>query len=141
MVTFANLMPWSVWDCYWLAPMALVLDLLLGDPRLPWPHPVCAIGRALDWLEPFCRMFMQNGETEDRRRLRGRVAGLLALVLVAICVWLFVGSCLHLPFVAPVFALYFAWSGLAMGCLLRTGREVLWRIENCDISADRKSVV
>ncbi len=82
---------------------------------------------------------MQNGETEDRRRLRGRVAGLLALVLVAICVWLFVGSCLHLPFVAPVFALYFAWSGLAMGCLLRTGREVLWRIENCDISAARSA--
>ena len=36
-----SLFPYSVWDCWWLAPVALLLDLRLGDPALPWPHPVC----------------------------------------------------------------------------------------------------
>ena len=35
-MTLAQLFPYSVWECWWLAPVPLIFDLWLGDPDLPW---------------------------------------------------------------------------------------------------------
>ena len=76
-----SLFPYSVWDCWWLAPVALLLDLRLGDPALPWPHPVCFAGRLLGRLEGPARRWMRRGGAAGEKR-RGRLAGLVCLFLL-----------------------------------------------------------
>lgn len=123
-----SLFPYSVWDCWWLAPVALLLDLRLGDPALPWPHPVCFAGRLLGRLEGPARRWMQRGGAAGEKR-RGRLAGLVCLFLLTgvsgLAVWLLIS----LPLLGVLPAVYLAWAGLAMGSLLDTGREVLHRVE------------
>ena len=124
----ALVFPWSVWECWWLAPVALVLDLWLGDPALPWRHPVCLVGKALDWLERPARRFMlAAGAT--RERCRGRLAGALALLALVACTGFAVWAVVSLPLVGLLAAVYLAWAGLAMGSLLQTGELVLERVE------------
>lgn len=123
-----SLFPYSVWDCWWLAPVALLLDLRLGDPALPWPHPVCFAGRLLGRLEGPARRWMRRGDAAGEKR-RGRLAGLVCLFLLTgvsgLAVWLLIS----LPLLGVLSAVYLAWAGLAMGSLLDTGREVLRRVE------------
>lgn len=98
----------------WLPPLALALDLLLADPRR-LPHPVQAIG------------FLAGRLEAPARRLGHPLAtGGLVLVLLLALVW---GACtllLHLPWgLGTAAAVYMAWSGLALGGLLRDGKEAL----------------
>ena len=51
MTVWTTLFPFSVWECWWLVPTALIMDALLGDPPLPWRHPVCFVGGLLQRLE------------------------------------------------------------------------------------------
>ena len=99
-----SLFPYSVWDCWWLAPVALLLDLRLGDPALPWPHPVCFAGRLLGRLEGPARRWMQRGGAAGEKR-RGRLAGLVCLFLLTgvsgLAVWLLISLPL-LTFVAMI---------------------------------------
>ena len=130
----ASVPPWSVWECWWLAPCALVLDLLLGDPALPWPHPVCLIGKCLSRLEDPARRF---GVAGRHATLRLRLAGVTVLALLCagtgVCVWLLVS----LPGAGGLFALYFAWAGLALGSLTRIGREVALAVESAPLPEAR----
>ena len=120
--------PFSVWDCWWLAPLALLLDLWLGDPDLPWRHPVCLQGSLLHALEGPARRFMDTGGMAAAP-WRGRLAGGLALTVLTGLTGLAVWGLTSLPLLGNLLALYLAWSGLALGSLLRTGREVLQRVE------------
>ena len=63
-------LPYAVWDCWWLAPLALALDMRFGDPELPWRHPVCLVGALLDALEAPARRFMRGGGPQ-REKARG----------------------------------------------------------------------
>ena len=131
--------PWSVWECWWLAPVALVLDLWLGDPALPWRHPVCLVGKALDWLERPARRFMlAAGAT--RERCRGRLAGALALLALVACTGFAVWAVVSLPLVGLLAAVYLAWAGLAMGSLLQTGELVLERVEQAPEAEARQAL-
>ncbi|MBD5539377.1 MAG: cobalamin biosynthesis protein [Desulfovibrio sp.] len=131
------LLPWSVWDCWWLAPLALALDLLLGDPALPWPHPVCLVGRCLARLEAPARRLAGSG---PNLALRLRLAGAGALALLCsgtgAAVWLLVS----LPVAGGILALYFAWAGLALGSLARIGREVAGEVENAALPEARTAL-
>lgn len=122
------LFPYSVWQCWWLAPAALLLDLWLGDPRLPWPHPVVFVGRLLNALERPARRFMEQGADEDARRRRGRLAGAAALAAALLAVM----AVVRLALAIPLLPLYLAWAGLAMGSLLETGDRVLRHVEEDD---------
>ncbi|MDE6734531.1 MAG: cobalamin biosynthesis protein [Desulfovibrio sp.] len=130
-------LPWSVWECWWLAPCALALDLLFGDPALPWPHPVCLVGKCLARLEGPARRF---GGTGPRAPLRLRLAGLGALLLLCAgtggAVWLLVS----LPVAGGLFALYLAWAGLAMGSLARIGGEVARDVEEAQLPEARMAL-
>ena len=135
----ALVFPWSVWECWWLAPVALVLDLWLGDPALPWRHPVCLVGKALDWLERPARRFMlAAGAT--RERCRGRLAGALALLALVACTGFAVWAVVSLPLVGLLAAVYLAWAGLAMGSLLQTGELVLERVEQAPEAEARQAL-
>ncbi|MDE5878833.1 MAG: cobalamin biosynthesis protein, partial [Desulfovibrio sp.] len=82
-------LPWSVWECWWLAPLALLLDLLVGDPRLPWPHPVCLVGRALTLVEGPARRLAGSGAHAARRlRLAGGAALARVCAGTGAAVWL-----------------------------------------------------
>ena len=129
--------PYSVFDCWFLAPLALILDLLLGDPPLPWPHPVVFQGRFLYRMEGRCRQILT---LFPQSRLLPRLLGaftLLALLLLTGFVLLFF---LSIPFLGPLFALYFSWAGLAMGSLLDTGRRVLWHIHYSPLKRARRAL-
>ena len=128
------LFPWSGWETWWLAPLALLLDLLLEDPRLPWPHPVCLIGACLARLEgPVRRLGGTGPHAPLRLRLTG--AGALALLCAATgaVVWLLVS----LPLLGGLLALYLAWAGLAMGSLDRIGRQVAREVEEAPLPEAR----
>lgn len=136
---FSLVFPWSVWECWWLAPLALVLDLWLGDPALSWRHPVCIVGRFLDALEGPARCFMATGAAE-KQRLRGRLAGAAALAVLTFCTGLAAWSLTSLPLLALPLAVYLGWSGLAMGSLLQTGRTVLERVEHAPVPEAREAL-
>ena len=81
-MSLAQLFPYSVWECWWLAPLALIFDLWLGDPDLPWRHPVCVVGKLLDWLEaPARRVMRKNGPMPNAS------GGVLPGVLRWQCLW------------------------------------------------------
>ncbi len=131
--------PWSVWECWWLAPLALMLDLWLGDPALPWRHPVCLVGKLLDALERPARRFMLAAGT-GRERGRGRLAGAVALLVLTGCTGFVVWIAASLPVLGLVAAIYLAWAGLAMGSLLQTGQLVLERVEQAPEAGAREAL-
>ncbi|MDD4701368.1 MAG: cobalamin biosynthesis protein [Desulfovibrio sp.] len=131
--------PWSVWECWWLAPLALVLDLWLGDPALPWRHPVCLVGKLLEALERPARRFMLAQGT-GRERGRGRLAGAAALFILIACAGVVVWCAVSLPVLGLVAAVYLAWAGLAMGSLLQTGHLVLERVEQTPVAGARQAL-
>ena len=138
-MNLAQLFPYSVWECWWLAPAALIFDIWLGDPDLPWRHPVCAVGKLLEKLEAPARNFMGAGGPEAQR-VRGRFAGAVALAVLVASTGLVALGLVSLPVIGGLLALYLAWAGLAMGSLLRTGREVLRRVENYEESEARAAL-
>ncbi|MBO4334218.1 MAG: cobalamin biosynthesis protein [Desulfovibrio sp.] len=129
--------PYSVADAFWLAPLALALDLRFGDPPLPWPHPVVFLGRLLNRCEVPCRKLLKRLPCPQ---LFGRLAGLAALFLLVSLSATVVLLLISLPILGPLFALYFAWAGLAMGSLLSTGDIVRERVENAPLVQARRSL-
>lgn len=113
-----------------LPVLAFVLDLLLGDPR--WlPHPVRWIGRAAQWLEPRARKFTGLGLKR---------AGILCVLLLALCSGLSVHLLSELKFLGLFFTMYFAYAGLALGELQDCARDALEYIEEGDLPAAREAV-
>lgn len=105
-------------ESFWLVPVALLLDLWLGDPPLPWRHPVCWVGAWLNKIEPIARRFGGS-------RFVGVICVLCTVLPAMGVVWLLIS----VEYVGAVFALYFSWAGLAIGSLERTGRSVLQSVE------------
>ncbi|MBQ7456718.1 MAG: cobalamin biosynthesis protein [Desulfovibrio sp.] len=132
------ILPYTVFDCPWIAPLALLLDFALGDPKLPWPHPVVVLGRILHALEQRIRPHLQKHPQTEW--FVGRLLGALSLLGVSALVALTLAFLCSLPFVGGLFACYFAYAGLAMGCLIQTGHTVLIAIENDPLPQARTSL-
>lgn len=94
--------------------VALALDLFVKDPHGS-RHPVCLIGKALEWEEGFVRKFVGN---------RLKLAGILCLVVNVVVVFKIVGFLVDIPVLGWVFYLYFAYAGLSLGQLLMEGRTI-----------------
>jgi adenosylcobinamide-phosphate synthase len=126
------LFPYTAWECWWLAPLAFLLDILLGDPPLPWPHPVALTGRLLRALETPARFLERRGW--------GRPVGLACILLLTCCAGLTVRALVSPPIVGPILAVYFAWAGLALGCLLQTGSRAADKINSAPLPAARQAL-
>lgn len=126
--------PYSILDCIWLAPFALCLDLVAGDPRLPWPHPVCIIGSFLNFQERIWRRLVGGNPWLERG------AGIASVAITGGAASLSVWGLCSLPLLGPIFAIYLAWAGLAMGCLLKTGGQVIAAIEKDSLAEGRQQV-
>ncbi|MDR2161716.1 MAG: cobalamin biosynthesis protein [Desulfovibrio sp.] len=113
---------------FWLPPLALLLDLLLPDPR-GLPHPVQGIARLAGIAEA---LFRPRG----RALIMGTAAACLTVTVTLAGVVL----CLCLPCIGVLCAIYFSWSGLALGALLREGRNALDLTERGDLAEARAAV-
>ncbi len=112
--------------------LALALDILLGDPRA-LPHPVQALGwcahvlercaRRLPWFTTF-----------------GRLYGLLAVALLAGAAGWAAWTLAGLQYLGPLAGLYLAWSGLALGSLLRECHDALRAVEQASLEEARQRV-
>lgn len=140
---------WGGWGLLAVPPLALLLDLWLGDP-CGLPHPVCGVGRMLRRAEAMARRHA-DGLTEGERPAALRRAGGLAVVAVAggvaLAVWGLVNLSVlfqWLPvlsrWLGALMAVYFAWAGLALGSLLREGRRTLHAIEHGTLDEARAAV-
>ena len=90
---------WGAWGLLAVPPLALLLDLWLGDPR-GLPHPVCGVGRMLWRAEAMARRYA-DGLPEGERPAALRRAGVLAVVAVAGGVALVVWGLVRLPVLRP----------------------------------------
>ncbi len=133
---------WGAWGLLAVPPLALLLDLWLGDPR-GLPHPVCGVGRLLRRAEATARRYA-DGLPEGERPAALRRAGVLAVMAVAGGVALVVWGLMRLPVLRPwlgaLVAVYFAWAGMALGSLLREGRRTLHAIEHGTLDEARTAV-
>ena len=109
--------------------IAVALDLILADPA-GLPHPVRWIGRILEKIEP---------------RLRGmgfslKTAGILAAVVLCLVVFIVVRLVCAIPVLGVLVALYLAWTGLALGGLLKEGRKVARLVDEGRIDEAREAL-
>jgi adenosylcobinamide-phosphate synthase len=120
-------------------PLAIMLDFLLGDPH-SWPHPVNLVGRMLTGLEKILL------SVQTFQKLAGVLCLFAAVSAVGLSVF-FLLYCLG-EVVRVVMAVYLAYAGLALGCLLREGHRANALIKAIDpvhpapaeLEAARKSV-
>jgi adenosylcobinamide-phosphate synthase len=118
-----------------LLAAALVLDLVLGDPR--WlPHPVRAIGMLIERGERLLR-------TGDPRRDLARGAILTACVvgISAVAAWAIVAfaAWIH-PLMGALAAIVFAWTTLALRSLDQAAGAVEDALAGGDDAAARRAI-
>lgn len=113
---------------FWIPLAAFVIDAVFGDPR-SLPHPVQLIGRLLNKLEKTAR-----------RNFPNKLGGVLSLFILLLMVFIVVNICIGIPYVGWVFALYFAWSGLALGSLLSEGTKAVHAVASGSLKEGRKAV-
>jgi adenosylcobinamide-phosphate synthase len=113
---------------------ALLLDLLLGDPRR-LPHPVVLIGRTITFLEPRLRSCIGN------QRLGGVALMLLTVGATAALTWLaLAGSALLSPLAGLAVAVAISYTCLAARSLHRESALVAGALSAGDIETARRNL-
>jgi adenosylcobinamide-phosphate synthase len=113
----------------WLPLAATALDLTFGDPPVI-PHPVRLIGGALNRLE-------RRAPAGDTAR---RLYGLACLALLAAASGAAAWILPHTPLLGAFFAVYLAYAGLALGCLVREGERAVRLIGKGNLPEARRAV-
>lgn len=116
-------------EYWWLFPLAFGLDMALGDPPLPWRHPVCWVGWLLNRLETLGRVLGGS-----------RPVGALCLAVLVFGTAVAVQALIALPVLGMLFALYLAYAGLAARALLQTFDEVLEAVEHKPLPEAQKAL-
>ncbi len=108
---------------------AVILDSLFGDPQ-SLPHPVRYIGQGLDLFEASAR----------KVKISLRAAGWTAVILFSVGAWSITEFFMAIPYLGVIFAIYFAYAGLALGCLVRDSRRVASLLDTGDLPAARETL-
>ncbi|MCP4117142.1 MAG: cobalamin biosynthesis protein CobD [Desulfobacteraceae bacterium] len=119
---------------WYIIPLALALDLLIGDPR-SLPHPIVFMGKAIERSETFFRKYVKNAF----------VSGLFFALFLIVSTWLIAFACVRLAmFLHPVFGellqvvvLFFCFSSKS---LAKAATEVGDALENRGLEAGRLAV-
>jgi len=109
-----------------LGGAAVFLDMLLGDPSM-LPHPVRLVGNVAQAVESGMRQIAGQVRQVKRSQALRRAGGAAVVIVVAMsgaAAW----ALASMPTFGPLFALYLAYAGLALGALLREGRIVRHRL-------------
>lgn len=115
-------------ELFWIPLAAFVIDAIFADPSF-LPHPVQLVGKLLDKLEKTARKNFPN-----------RFGGVLSLLILLLMVFVVVTAFIGIPYVGWIFALYFAWSGLALGSLLNEGTKAVQAVASGSLDEGRKAV-
>ncbi|WP_272699733.1 adenosylcobinamide-phosphate synthase CbiB [Desulfovibrio sp. Fe33] len=108
---------------------AVLLDIFLGDPA-KFPHPVRIIGKGLDLYESCAR----------RLGVNLRWAGWAAVLIFAGAAWFTVSALARIAYLGPLLAVYFAYAGLALGCLMREAGKVASLLDSGNIPGARQAL-
>ncbi|WP_316900476.1 adenosylcobinamide-phosphate synthase CbiB [Pseudodesulfovibrio indicus] len=119
----------SIIPVFLVPVLAVLLDSFVGDPK-HWPHPVRLIGRLLDLYESSAR----------KTGFNLRTAGWTAVILFPATAWAAVGLLTSIKHVGFLFAVYFAYAGLALGCLMREARNVASLLDSGDLNGARSAL-
>ena len=128
----------------WLFTLAAILlgfliDCVLGDPILPWPHPVVLIGKLISFSEKFLR---RRFPKSDRGLFRaGAVMAIfVSLAIASIVFTILLGCWLIHPWVYFAVASIFCWRIFAAKCLKDEAKKVVRRLEREGLEAGREQV-
>lgn len=125
MILFGNVYEYAA-----VTLLALLLDRAIGDPP-SWPHPVRLIGALLNVAEPYARRWITSPF----------YAGVAAALFVLLAAAGVVTALLSLSGTArPAVSAYLAFSGLALGQLIKEGRAAFALLKANDIPAARIAV-
>lgn len=118
----------------WLVPAALILDLLLGDPRA-LPHPVVWIGGLIGRLELFLTAIM------TQRRLAGIILTVGTVGVTGFLVWgcLALAGAFH-PVLQGLLAVWLAFTTLALRGLHMESLNVVRWLEAGDLVEARRAL-
>lgn len=113
---------------------AVVLDLLLGDPR--WlPHPARGIGRMAAWLETRARRSIPNPLSA------GAVAWILVIGTASVLAWGLQAGCAHLhPLLGDIAGMWIIYTTLAARDLARHSYAVYSALIAGDLPLARQKV-
>ncbi|EWH03949.1 adenosylcobinamide-phosphate synthase CbiB [Halomonas sp. BC04] len=115
-----------------LVAVAIVLDLLIGDPR-GLPHPVVGMGRMIAWLER-----AWNRGSSRARQCKGAIMTLLVVMGVYLLAWgLLTGLAWLHPLLSLVAEIGLLASTLAIKGLQDAAREVARPLASGDLPAAR----
>jgi adenosylcobinamide-phosphate synthase len=117
----------------WLLPAALLLDLMFGDPNIPF-HPVRMVGRYALWIEGHVYL-----------RSSGRLAGLFAVCLVVVGAITIPVAALHLArslhtYVGFGMGAFIVYASIAPRDLATHARCVQRALEDRDLVIAREAV-
>lgn len=118
---------------YYMIIGAIILDLLIGDPR--WiPHPVIIIGKCISFFEKI----WNNGKL---RRMKGILLTLMIVGGTFLCVYilLYAINFIH-PFVKVIVEIYLISTTIAMNGLHKAGKEVARPLLKGDLVLARKKL-
>ncbi len=108
---------------------AVILDSLFGDPQ-NIPHPVRYIGQGLDLFEASAR----------RVKISLRAAGWAAVILFSVGAWSISEFIMAIPYLGVLVAIYLAYAGLALGCLIRDARRVALLLDTGNLTGAREAL-
>jgi adenosylcobinamide-phosphate synthase len=114
--------------------LALLLDLLVGDPRW-FPHPVRLIGRLALLLESFFRKLIAN------RYLAGVVTVIIVLLVIGLMTYIVIqGATLLHPLAGTAVSVFLLYTTLAVNDLTKHSRSVGKALLAGDLATARKRV-
>lgn len=114
---------------FFVPVVAVALDGIFGDPKT-LPHPVRLIGKGLDLYEASAR----------RVGIDLRTAGWIAVFLFAVASWGAVELLIAIPYLGVLIGVYFAYAGLALGCLVKDVRKVAGLLNVGDLNGARQEL-
>ncbi len=116
----------------WQILIALVLDLLWGDPAW-FPHPVKFVGRFALSLEGPLR------EMSHSATLAGLMAALVVIAGTGLAVWLLIGvaAAIH-PFIGDLVSVLFLYWGIAARDMIRHATAVYTALRDGDLPLARE---
>ena len=109
--------------------VAVVLDSLFGDPQT-FPYPVRYIGKGLDLFETFIR----------KTQINLWIAGWIAMLLFSMIALGIAEFLMSIPYLGIFFAIYLAYAGLALGCLIKESRQVVAVLDRGNLVEARKAL-
>lgn len=113
--------------------LAVLLDLLIGDPRVPY-HPVALVGRMISRWE---RLLYREDAPAWRQRLAGVCFALVNVLLVVFIVCLGLRALEKIPALYLAGSVFLLWSTITVRSLDRAGREIFAFLKEGDLARAR----